>query len=163
MITLKNIDMTLDPASIDKAIQAINDFKSDLKWGMIAVVNDFAKLGVQIAKAELLKFDKPAYYTGELSKSIEAEKADMNDPEAVGTAHVCAYAEYAIYVEYGTGIYAAESKRGGEPWAYFNERDGKWHVTRGMPARPFMYNTLRILQNYAETEGAEVLARYISS
>lgn len=48
-------------------------------------------------------------------------------------------ADYAIFVNFGTGIYA--SGPGGSrakkiPWSY-QDADGKWHTTKGMRAQPF--------------------------
>lgn len=48
-------------------------------------------------------------------------------------------ADYAIFVNFGTGIYA--SGPGGSrakkiPWSY-QDADGKWHTTKGMEAQPF--------------------------
>ncbi|WP_145425939.1 HK97 gp10 family phage protein [Staphylococcus haemolyticus] len=47
--------------------------------------------------------------------------------------------EYAVYVNYGTGIYAVGS--GGSrakkiPWSYKGS-DGKWYTTKGQPAKQF--------------------------
>lgn len=38
---------------------------------------------------------------------------------------------YAVYVELGTGIYASDGKGRQSPWGYY-DRNGKYHVTRGM-------------------------------
>lgn len=49
-------------------------------------------------------------------------------------------AEYAIYVEYGTGIYAegpGGSRAKKIPWSYFSPKLGKWVTTSGMPAQPY--------------------------
>lgn len=48
-------------------------------------------------------------------------------------------ADYAIFVNFGTGIYA--SGPGGSrakkiPWSY-QDAEGKWHTTKGMRAQPF--------------------------
>jgi len=43
---------------------------------------------------------------------------------------------YAVYVEYGTGIYAADGSGRKTPWRYKDE-EGKWHVTSGQEAQPF--------------------------
>ncbi|MBN4913609.1 HK97 gp10 family phage protein [Staphylococcus sp. EG-SA-13] len=48
-------------------------------------------------------------------------------------------ADYAIYVNYGTGIYATGpggSRAKKIPWSY-KDADGKWHTTKGMRAQPF--------------------------
>lgn len=59
--------------------------------------------------------------------------------------------EYAMYVEYGTGIVGSENPHP-HPWEYdinaygedgwiYKGDDGKLHWTAGQPSRPFMYNT----------------------
>ena len=44
---------------------------------------------------------------------------------------------YAIYHEFGTGIYASEGAGRQTPWA-FKGKDGKWHYTKGVPAKHFL-------------------------
>lgn len=47
--------------------------------------------------------------------------------------------EYAVYVNYGTGIYAVGpggSRAKKIPWHY-KDADGKWHTTKGQVAQPF--------------------------
>ena len=41
---------------------------------------------------------------------------------------------YAPFVELGTGIYATDGKGRKSPWGYY-DRNGKYHVTRGMKPR----------------------------
>lgn len=45
-------------------------------------------------------------------------------------------AEHAPYVEYGTGIYAADGSGRKTPWRYKDE-EGNWHATSGQEAQPF--------------------------
>lgn len=46
-------------------------------------------------------------------------------------------AEYAIYVEFGTGIYATQGSKAKKiPWVY-KSPDGEWVTTYGSPAQPF--------------------------
>jgi hypothetical protein len=84
------------------------------------------------------------------------------DPEA-GIGIIRANAPYAVYVEFGTGVIGKSNphpapegwkydvnEHGDKGWWYFNERDQKWHWTKGMASRPFMYNTLQELQREAE-------------
>lgn len=42
--------------------------------------------------------------------------------------------EYAIWIELGSGIYASDGKGRQSPWGYY-DRNGKYHVTRGMKPR----------------------------
>ena len=61
---------------------------------------------------------------------------------------------WAKYVEFGTGITGSQNphqnasvsgwkydvnEHGESGWFYY--RDGEWHWTKGMPSRPFMYET----------------------
>lgn len=48
-------------------------------------------------------------------------------------------ADYSVYVEYGTGIYATGpggSRAKKLPWSY-KDSNGNWHTTYGSPAQPF--------------------------
>lgn len=47
-------------------------------------------------------------------------------------------AEYAPYVEYGTGLFAEEGNgRKDVPWHYQDEK-GEWHSTKGQHPQPFL-------------------------
>lgn len=46
-------------------------------------------------------------------------------------------ANYAIYVEYGTGIYAVEGNGRDTPWTYYSDKLGRFVVTEGMRPQPF--------------------------
>lgn len=63
--------------------------------------------------------------TGRLRNSIT--HAVKGDDVYIGTN----VQPYAVYVELGTGIYASDGKGRQSPWGYY-DRNGKYHVTRGM-------------------------------
>ena len=44
---------------------------------------------------------------------------------------------YAPYVEYGTGLFAEKGGREDVPWRYQDD-EGNWHTTFGMPPQPYM-------------------------
>jgi phage gpG-like protein len=46
--------------------------------------------------------------------------------------------EYAVYEEFGTGIYAANGNGRKTPWVYFNAKLGRFVRTVGSPPRPFL-------------------------
>lgn len=69
---------------------------------------------------------------GNLRDSIEMEI--LNDGF---TAIVRVTAHYAIYVEYGTGIYAAEGNGRKTPWTYYSDKLGRFVTTNGMQPQPF--------------------------
>lgn len=53
-------------------------------------------------------------------------------------AVVTAYVNYAIFQEYGTGIYAENGKGRQTPWTYFSEGLGRFVTTVGNRPHPFM-------------------------
>lgn len=169
MIVLKNIKMTLDPASVARAIEAVKDFRNHLQAAMTHLIETLLERGVEIARAELIFFWNPAYDTGALSQSLEAIM--LNDKEGIITTGIM----YAVFVEFGTGAvgsiqshpladelgYKYDTEHHGlDGWVYYDS-DGQFHWTAGMAARPFMYNTLRDLEEEAERIGGQVIAEYI--
>lgn len=71
--------------------------------------------------------------TGELRRSISS-KVESNGLTVTGTIYTPL--EYAPYIEYGTGLFAEKGGRD-TPWSYQDD-EGEWHTTSGMPPRPFM-------------------------
>lgn len=154
---IRNIRMTLDPKSIGKAIAEIEEIERNIKPAMELLINELARKGTDIAKAELIFFDDPAYYTGQLSDSVAYQKYDGD------SAVVYTDCPYAVFVEYGTGVYGADiNDHGWAGWYYRNDRDGKIHWTCGMPPRPFMHNTYEDLIAEAEAAGGRIVAEYLA-
>lgn len=70
--------------------------------------------------------------TGNLRNSI-THVVDEQEPAAIiGTE-----SEYGAYVELGTGIYAEGGGGRPTPWVY-QDAKGKWHMTHGQRAQPFL-------------------------
>ena len=161
---LKTIDMDLSPKSIDNAIRELKRFQTDLKKTIWELIEKLTMEGAEIAKTQVASMD--AVYTGELESNI---KGMFFPTERCG--FVIADTPYAIYVEYGTGVVGAESPHpeaegnwdydvkhhGDEGWVYLNDNDGKYHWTKGFVSRPFMYNTLRWLEEAAPERMSEML------
>ena len=61
-----------------------------------------------------------------ISSKVEATKGTVYTP-----------LEYAPYVEFGTGLFAESGGRTDVPWCYQDD-EGKWHTTSGMPPHPYM-------------------------
>ncbi|PJH69452.1 hypothetical protein CVR96_26220, partial [Salmonella enterica subsp. enterica serovar Typhimurium] len=71
--------------------------------------------------------------TGNLKRKIEL------DVDRSGfTATVTPETEYAMYPEYGTGVYAENNKGRKTPWTYYNEKVGHYVTTIGMMPQPFL-------------------------
>ena len=87
--------------------------------------------------------EKAPVDTGRLKNSINwATKADHGNgdlPKATPedkSVYIGTNVDYAIYHEFGTGIYGGVTGRK-TPW-YFKGRDGKWHKTVGVPAKHYI-------------------------
>ena len=96
-IVLRNIVMTLDPDSIEKAIKQVESLQNSLKPALDRLCEYFATWGVDIAKANLIQYGAVGH-TMTLYNSIEAKQ------EGDGVWLVNANADYAAYVEFGTGL-----------------------------------------------------------
>lgn len=69
--------------------------------------------------------------TGELRNSIVEQTSGGGGQY---TSEVGPTADYGIYVEMGTGIYAGGRQT---PWRY-QDAQGSWHTTRGQKPQPYM-------------------------
>ena len=136
---------------------------------MTELINELLEKGVEFARMEIAMFERPAIDTGTLSSNIVSYANSKTE------GVIKADTEYAVYVEYGTGIVGDMSGHperdklgvqydmnghGWDGWTY-RGRDGRFHHTCGMEARPFMYNTFRDLETYVEQNGGRIVAEYI--
>lgn len=181
MIVLKNINMTLDPESIENAIQEVERFEMVLKPAMQCLIEYLASKGVEIARAELLwvggsntgggaSGDEPieneAWETGALSESIRYEMGEGEAKIFAGEGLHNAMGDanspsYAMYVEYGNGYTKPDGWWYPAPWGWRPYMGKMYAWTKGMPPRPFMAKTLNGLRDEAEVEGTKVIAEYI--
>ena len=146
----KQITMNLSVSSIQNAIKELRQYQQDLNRKCEELAHRLADEGVIIAKMEVLSF--PAVCTGELLESIS------DKPGAVITNGsqwiISTGCPWAKFVEFGTGVVGQNNphpepglanwkydvnQHGEAGWFYF--KDGEWHWTKGMPSRPFMYET----------------------
>lgn len=178
--TWRTIEYSLDKRSIDRAIREIKECQRQLTEAMEALVRELADQGAQVAKMQVASFD--AVDTGELEQSIYG----YYDPDS-RIGYVIAGAAHAFYVEYGTGEIGAlnphpeaaeagweymigdhikEGPGGHLGWWYDASTNGdnvfsgsgKYRWTRGLPSRPFMYNTLVWLEEAAEALGRKIMS-----
>ena len=91
----------------------------------------FVSEGGQAIRSEMAS--RAPVRLGNLRASIQVETFVE---DGIPTSETGPTAEYAPYVEYGTGIYAADGSGRKTPWRYKDE-EGKWHVTSGQEAQPF--------------------------
>lgn len=167
---LKTISMDLSTQSVDKAIREINAFKKQLTDYCNDLIQRLVEDGVVVAKMKVMQMN--AVYTGALEESIEGI---YSKDKRIGI--ILTSKPYAVYVEYGTGIVGLESphpdpqsanweydvnQHGEKGWLYLKKTDNgnKFRWTKGMPARPFMFNTLRWLEQNAPAIASELLSQF---
>lgn len=146
----KPIVADLSERSLREAARQIESYKNDVIKKCRTFAERLADRGIEIAEMKISEHH--AVYTGELWASIQKTPGMVLQ---YGSAYIV-YTDcpWAQYVEFGTGIVGKNSphpnrsivgwkydvnKHGEAGWWYY--RDGKWHWTKGMPSRPFMYET----------------------
>ena len=123
---------------------AIQKYSDDLHDEVRRIVTETAQLIVSTAKS-LVPVDD-----GALRDSIEMELLNGGMK-----ARVQVTAEYAIYVEYGTGIYAegpGGSRAKKIPWTYYSEKLQKFITTSGMKAQPYWEPAIDAGKKFWSTE-----------
>lgn len=162
---MRKITLDLSTRDINRAIRELQRYKKELNEKVSRLIETLTDYGVDVAKAQVRELG--AWYTGELESSITGYFSPT-----VGVGVIKAGSPYAVYVEFGTGIVGQTSphpdpkdwqydinKHGEDGWIYFNERDDRWHWTKGFESRPFMYNTARELEKECVRIAKEVFAR----
>ena len=166
--------------STNLSVKGFKELKTQLRKQKKRIVHDaevlareLAKKGVQIAKVKIVDLD--AVFTGELLASIKKEKVSADNNGAVFI--VKADSEHAIYVEMGTGIIGRDNPYPGELPAiymsgntihqtedgrygwFYQDKNGQWRFTEGMPSRPFMFETANELREIVEETAREVFEK----
>lgn len=70
--------------------------------------------------------------TGNLRNSITHTTENNNRTVVIGSS-----VEYAPFIELGTGKFAEGGGGRQTPWSY-QDSNGNWHTTSGMPPRPYL-------------------------
>lgn len=167
------ISFKLDEKSINSAIKELEEYKKSINDKGNTLVKNLTTKGEDTAKSELRDM-----VDGGWEHLISSIKGTFNPEEGVGT--IRAYADYAIFAEFGTGVigkgvstYKNQNKAGvphplhGEFWTYdYNEHgekgwrykadDGSIRWTKGQVSKPFMYNTIQFLRDRLGEEAREV-------
>ena len=162
---MRKISFGLSVKEINRAIREVEKYKRELTEKVNLLIGELTDYGVEVAKAQVRELG--AWYTGELESSIEGYFSP-----SVGVGIIKAGAPYAVYVEFGTGVVGKSqphpspddwrydiNEHGESGWWYFNDNTGRMQWTKGMPSRPFMYNTARELENACERIAREVFGR----
>lgn len=158
---MKRIVITLDEKSINSALQELKAYKKELSRKAALLVRRLVDEGVNIAKQEVISLG--AFDSGELANSIDGLMYADGKRGIIFTN--CAH---AAFVEFGTGVVGAAAQHptlpwqydvnnhGEAGWIYWDDVQGRLRWTKGMPSRPFMYNTAKELEQKAITIAREV-------
>lgn len=102
-----------------------------------------------------------AVRTGNLRSSITAGKLDDGAYASSGGGGGLKDVKYAVYVEYGTGIYAVNGNGRQTPWTYF---DGKnFHRTRGNKPHPYFTPAVEAAMPFAEQDMKNAVDKLIEA
>lgn len=155
----------LSKESIQKATERLTRYADDLSDKCTMLTKKLADKGIQTARMKIANYD--AVYTGQLLESINYERGatiQHGDEWIVYTDCI-----WGKFVEFGTGMVGKNNphpdtsivgwkydvnEHGEYGWHYF--RDGAWHWTKGMPSRPFMYETAAELRQEIVKTAKEV-------
>jgi HK97 gp10 family phage protein len=124
------VKINIDLAGFNKAAKQIQGYAENKVQGIKQVVAEstMAIEGGAITRAPVSEIDG-----GDLKNSITSLFLDNGL-----TGQISVMAHYAMYVEFGTGIHAAEGKGRQTPWVYFDEKLKRYVFTRGMKPQPFL-------------------------
>lgn len=147
------IKVSLNSASIDDAIKQLEAYQQKVDKLGDRIVHRLTESGSEQAKEMAMYMN--AYDSGELVNGIIPEYRDKN-------GYIVSTAPHSAFVEMGTGVVGAQNPNpnnsvpgwvydvnghGEAGWVYFKEKDGKYHWTKGIPSRPYMYDTAQILRD----------------
>lgn len=175
----KNISVKLNADGINKAINALEEYKERLQWKSEIFVERLADVGIKVAKQNILVEDNGlwinrsnlVYFEKDVASSIDGATCII---VPFSTPYISSwrkskegellYAEIdpLLMAEFGSGAYAIDGHKGtfpnqkhaeNPPWAWYDEYGVKHYSSGGVPSRP-IYNAkeeiVRQIQNIAK-------------
>lgn len=156
----KAIKADLSVSSIHNLQKELEKYQDSLTYKCQLLAEKLSERGVEIARVQISSLD--AIFTGELIQSLHSKYKGSTEYGAIFV--VVTDSKHAAYVCFGTGQRGKDSPYPyplpeGVSWDYntgktirynavkgtyywfYPGKDGLWHYTEGMPARPFMYLT----------------------
>lgn len=159
--------LRLNPWSVEEVLKGVTDYQKKVKKSGPELTKQLTEQGVSLAQQNASYMD--IYDSGELVNGIEAEYVGAFKTEtAIGKVH--STARHSAFCEFGTGVVGAGSphpdpipgwiydvnEHGEEGWFYY-DKNGVKRWTKGMPSRPYMYDTARMLRSRIIPTAKEVL------
>ena len=143
---------------VEETIKNIQKFTNDLNNRVNKLVQALTDRGVEIANVYVKGISQSIFHNPQTgwyqgSGNLAGSIVGIFDA-TTHTGIITSNSPYAIYVEYGTGVYGENSSHGEEGWWYYAEGDSHW--TKGQPPRQFMYRTYKDLQKEIQQIAKEV-------
>lgn len=153
--------------NIDEAIRQIEEYEKSLNEKCRKLVQRLVDEGVLVAKAKLISLG--AFESGELVSSMQGFMYKEGNKGLI-----IADCKHAAFVEFGTGVVGSNkphpdipedmpvtwiydsNEHGEDGWYYYDEQQGRYRFTKGMPSRPFMYETAADLRDKLTEYAKEV-------
>lgn len=159
---MPKITISLNSRSIDSAIKYVADLRKKVKDAATLLVHELTEQGVSIAQLSVV--DMNAIDSGELMNSIDSRYMGNVGFVETGAGH-------AAFVEFGSGIVGANNphpevaiagwrydvNEHGELGWWYPRGDGTFGWTKGMPSRPYMYQTAQMLRQLVVPTAKEVM------
>ena len=158
---MKRIKMTLDKRSIQSAVNQLKAYRDGLPQKAGELTRRLTEQGVTLAQmnADFMQI----YDTGALMRGIESRYDGV-------IGRVVSTAAHSIFCEFGTGVEGAGAPHpiaaalgwrydvnghGELGWWYYDAQgNSRW--TKGMPSRPYMLETAKMLEKFVEPLAKEV-------
>lgn len=161
----KILKSDLSVSGIRNLQKELEKYRDSLTYKCRLLAEKLSERGVEIARVQIADLD--AIFTGELIQSLHSEYKGSTEYGAIFA--VVTDSQHAAFVCFGTGQKGKDSpypyplpegvswnyntgktirynaKKGTYYW-FYPGKDGLWHYTEGLPARPFMYLTSLELQ-----------------
>lgn len=156
---MKVISMNLSRKSISSAIRQLERYVAQLNESTQLLTYNLTEQGVALAQQNASYMD--IYDSGELVNGIESRYVGGFNV-GIAKGYVESTATHSIFCEFGTGTVGAGSphpntnivpgwqydvNQHGEKGWYYYDRYGEKRWTKGMPSRPFMFDTGRMLRS----------------
>lgn len=157
----KKIKLSLDGYSVDSAIKALTQYEKKVRGLEKDLTRSLTEQGVSIAQQNASYMD--IYDSGELVNGIDSQyEGDKGC--------IVSTAKHSAFCEFGTGVVGAGSphpdpvpgwqydvnEHGEAGWWYYND-EGERRWTKGMPSRPYMHDTAKMIEGIVEKTAKEIM------
>ena len=135
-------------SNLDEILKRVLEYRRKVESVGEELVYRLTEEGVSLAQMNAAYMD--IYDSGELVNGMESQYSG-------GKGYIVSTATHSVFCEFGTGVVGANNphpdvavlgwsydvnQHGELGWWYYN-KDGERRWTKGMPARPYMYDTAK--------------------